>query len=66
MLWKRHKMQLPSAKLFLEELGDEVDVFDIKPAEGIEQLAWEIKRLLERLQGRVVEISIDATCEYLI
>jgi len=41
ILWKRDKMKLSSVKLLLEELRDEVDVFDIKPAEGIEQLAWE-------------------------
>ena len=66
VLWKRDKLQLPSAKLLLEEFGDEVDVFDIKPAEGVEQLAWGMKRILEKLRGKVVEIGIDATCEYLI
>ena len=66
MLWKRDKMQIPSAKLLLEELGDEVDLFDIKPPEGVEQVAWGIKPILRKLRDQVVEIGIDATCEYLI
>lgn len=46
MLWKRDKMQMPLAKLLLEELKDEVDLFDIKPLEGVEQVAWGIKPIL--------------------
>ena len=38
MLWKRDHMQLPSAKTLLTEFGDDVDVFEIKVAEGVEQL----------------------------
>lgn len=66
MLWKRDKMQIPSAKLLLEELRDEVDLFDIKLPEGVEQVAWGIKPILRKLWDEVVEIGIDATCEYLI
>ena len=66
MLWKRDKMQISMAKLFLEELKDEVDLFDIKPLEGVEQVAWGIKPILRKLHDEVVEIRIDVTCEYLI
>ena len=66
MLWKRDKMQMPLAKLLLEELKDEVDLFDIKSPEGVEQVAWGIKPILRKLQDEVVEIGIDVTCEYLI
>ena len=66
MLWKRDNMQMPLAKLLLEELKDEVDLFDIKLLEGVEQVAWGIKPILRKLQDEVVEIGIDVTCEYLI
>ena len=66
MLWKRDKMQIPSAKPLLEELKDEVDLFDIKLLEGVKQVAWGIKPILRKLQDEVVEIRINVTCEYLI
>ncbi|KAL0957568.1 hypothetical protein HGRIS_001353 [Hohenbuehelia grisea] len=34
-LWKRYKDQLVSAKLLLEELGDDVEIFDVEIAQGI-------------------------------
>jgi hypothetical protein len=65
ILWKRSDMQLPSAKILLDELGDNVDVLDPQPAEGVQQLAWAMKKVMEPLRGKVVEIGIDATCTYL-
>ena len=62
-LWKRDKMQLPLAELLLKEFPSEVEIFDIEVAEGVEQLAWGMKKILESLKGKVVEIGIDATCE---
>jgi hypothetical protein len=62
MLWKRDSAQLPSATTLLEEYGDEVDVLGVHPAEGVEQLAWAMKKIEEPLHGKVVEIGIDATC----
>lgn len=64
MLWKRDHMQLPSAKTLLTEFGDNVDVFEIKVAEGVEQLCWGMKKIASKLKGKIVEIGIDATCEY--
>ncbi|KAJ7774512.1 hypothetical protein DFH07DRAFT_865834 [Mycena maculata] len=61
ILWKRDKMQLPLAKILLKEFGDDVDVLDIHPAEGIEQLAWVMKKVMEPLRRKIVEIGIDAT-----
>jgi len=63
-LWKRDRMQLPSAELLLKEFPSEVEVFHIERAEGVEQLAWGMKKILKGLKGRVVEIGVDATCEY--
>ncbi|KAF7793917.1 hypothetical protein EIP86_005039 [Pleurotus ostreatoroseus] len=61
VLWKKDPDQLPSAQKLLAEFGDEVDVFDVKPAEGVEQLCWGMKRIAEPLRGQVVEIGLDAT-----
>jgi hypothetical protein len=32
-------------------------------AEGVEQVAWAMKRIIEPLKGKIVEIGVDATCE---
>jgi hypothetical protein len=61
-LWKRDQMQLPSATMLLKEYRHDVDVFDIPTAEGIEQLAWGMKKIVGQLRGKVAEIGIDATC----
>jgi hypothetical protein len=57
-------MQLPSAELLLKEFPNEVKVFHIERAEGVKQLAWVMKKILKGLKGQVVEIGVDATCEY--
>lgn len=64
ILWKRDKMQLPSAETLLKELGDEVDVLAVPPADGVEQLCWAMKKIIQPLKGQIVEIAIDATCVY--
>ena len=37
-------------------------MFDIIVAEDVKQLAWGMKKIASRLRGKVVEVSIDATC----
>lgn len=61
-LWKRDDLQLPSAETLLREYSTEVDVFDLPKADGVEQLAWGVKKVSNRLRGKVVEVGIDATC----
>ena len=63
-LWKRDQYQLPSAEILLNEYSNDVDVFNIPVANGVEQLCWGMKKVVSRLKGKVVEINIDATCEY--
>ncbi|KAJ7711152.1 hypothetical protein B0H14DRAFT_2414753 [Mycena olivaceomarginata] len=63
VLWKHDDMQLPSAQTLLKELGDDVDVLDIQPAEGIQQVAWVMKKIMKPLEGKIVEIGLDATCK---
>ncbi|KAJ7444263.1 hypothetical protein B0H11DRAFT_2089753 [Mycena galericulata] len=62
ILWKRDEKQLPSAQILLNELGDDVDVLDVHPAEGVEQLCWAMKKIITPLRGKIVEIALDATC----
>jgi hypothetical protein len=62
-LWRRDKEQLPSAETLLREFGDDIDVFNIEAEKGVQQLCWGMKKIRERLRGKVVEIRIDATCK---
>ncbi|EGN95293.1 hypothetical protein SERLA73DRAFT_77309 [Serpula lacrymans var. lacrymans S7.3] len=61
VLWKKDPVQLTSVYILLSELKDDVDLFDIKVADGVEQLCWGMKKIAQRLKGKVVEIGIDAT-----
>jgi hypothetical protein len=65
-LWKRDREQLPSVKILLGELGDDVTVLDVPKMEGVEQIAWVMKNILMPLSGKIVEIGIDATCTWQI
>ncbi|KAJ7434395.1 hypothetical protein B0H11DRAFT_1757683 [Mycena galericulata] len=58
ILWKRDEKQLPSAQILLNELGDDVDVLDVHPAEGVEQLCWAMKKIITPLRGKIVEIAL--------
>ncbi|KAJ3753952.1 hypothetical protein EV360DRAFT_74091 [Lentinula raphanica] len=64
-LWKKEKMQLPSASALLEDYRDEVDVFEVTAEDGIEMLSWGMKKIVQKLDVRVnaVEIALDATYE---
>ena len=63
-LWKREREQLPSVKILLGELQDDVKVLDVPEVEGVEQIAWVMKRVLLPLEGKIVKIGIDATCKW--
>ncbi|KAF8226693.1 hypothetical protein L208DRAFT_1300477, partial [Tricholoma matsutake] len=61
-LWKRDVQQLWSAEILLQGYSSEVDVFGLPKADGVEQLAWGVKKVSDKLQEKVVEVGIDATC----
>ena len=63
-LWKRDREQLPSIKLLLTELKDDIAVLGLPGMDGVEQVAWVMKKIVLQLQGKIVEIGIDATCEH--
>ncbi len=62
-LWKRGIEQLPSVRVLLGEFEDEVAVLDLPAMEGVEQIAWVMKKIVSPLHGKVVKIGIDATCK---
>ncbi len=62
-LWKRDIQQIPSVKALLGELGDDSAILDLPAIEGVEQIAWVMKKIALPLQGKLVEIGIDATCK---
>ncbi|KAH9051623.1 hypothetical protein EDB83DRAFT_2507093 [Lactarius deliciosus] len=53
--------QIPSVKALLDELGDDVAILDLLVIDGVEQIAWVMKKIASPLQGKVVEIGIDTT-----
>lgn len=63
-LWKRDIDQLKSTKALLEELADDVEVWDVARDNGVEQLCFGMKKIARSLCDQVVEIALDATCEF--
>ena len=62
--WHHDDEQLLSAKKLLDEYGGDIDIFEPEGVlEGVEMLAWGMKRIAEPLHGKVVEIGMDTTCE---
>lgn len=65
MHWRRDDLQLSSAKKLLTEFRDEVDVFEaVDVPEGVEMLAWGMKKIAGPLTGKVFEIGMDATYKF--
>ena len=62
-LWKWDREQLPSVKVLLGELKDDVAILDLPATEGVEQIAWVMKNIVAPRRGKIVEIGIDATCK---
>jgi hypothetical protein len=61
--WRRDDMQISSAQKLLAEFDDEVDIFEPTCIpEGVEILAWGMKKIAKPLTGKIVEIGMDATC----
>jgi len=62
-LWKRNVEQLPSVRTLLSNLKDDMDILNLLEMEGVEQIAWVMKKIIFLLQGKIVEVGIDATCK---
>ena len=64
-LWKRKpENQLESATILLKESDDITDLFVLEVEDGVDQLAWGMKKIARLLGAGITEVGIDATCEY--
>ncbi|KAF8896786.1 hypothetical protein CPB84DRAFT_1963103 [Gymnopilus junonius] len=60
--WQHHNLQIPSTTKLLEEFADEADIFtDLYIPDGVEMLAFGLKKVAEQLKGKVIKVGIDAT-----
>jgi uncharacterized protein YunC (DUF1805 family) len=55
---------MESAKMLLEEMEDQADIFAIDCEPGVNVLAWGVKTIAQALSGKIVEVAIDATCKF--
>ena len=62
-LLKRDNDQVTSIKTLLGEYQDDAAILELPKMEGVEQVAWVMKKVVLPLWGKIVEIGIDATCE---
>ena len=62
-LWKCDSKQLPSVKKLLGELKDNIAVLSLPGIDRVEQVAWVMTKIVLQLQGKIVKIGIDTTCE---
>ena len=62
-LWKQDVNQITSIKTLLGEYHDDTAVLELLKMEGVEQVAWVMKKIVLPLRGKIVKIRIDATCE---
>ena len=64
MHWLHDKKQPPSARKLPPEYGDNVDIFNVDIPDEVEMLAWGMKRIVEPLKRKNVEIGgrIQHTC----
>jgi len=57
---------MESAKLLLEEMGEDTDILNIDCSPGVTAIAWGTKKTASCLEGKIVEVAIDATCKSFI
>jgi hypothetical protein len=66
-LWKRGDDQMDSASELLKEFekAGKVDVFsEMKVEEDVTAMAWGLPQIASRIKASVVEVAMDATCEF--
>ncbi|KAF8209015.1 hypothetical protein K438DRAFT_1754068 [Mycena galopus ATCC 62051] len=60
--WRFDNDQLLSVKKLLEDHTDDISIFEPRDVpEGVEMVCWGMKKVATPLQGRIVEIGVDAT-----
>ena len=66
-LWKRKpENQMESAAILLKESNDITDLFVLEVEEGVDQLAWGMKKIAHLLGTGIIEVGIDATCKWVV
>ncbi|KAF8527020.1 hypothetical protein BU17DRAFT_61987 [Hysterangium stoloniferum] len=62
LFWHCDDLQLPSVKKLLEEFTDTVDIFSPNSIpDGVDILCWGMRKIAVPLEGKIVEVGIDAT-----
>ena len=63
-LWKwKPENQMESAMILLRESNDVTDLFVLEVEDGVNQLAWGMKKIAHLLRVGIIKVRIDATCE---
>ena len=55
---------MESATILLKESSDVTDLFLLEVEEGVDQLAWGMKKITQLLSTDIIKVGINATCEY--
>ncbi|KIJ26521.1 hypothetical protein M422DRAFT_272397 [Sphaerobolus stellatus SS14] len=61
ILWKRSEAQMESASGLLREMPEEASILQVETVMGVSALGWGLKEIAHTLEGKIVEIAIDAT-----
>ena len=56
---------MESARQLLKEFSERVDVFEVDEEKGVDQLAWGMRTIAEKIGTGLVEVGLDATCKLL-
>lgn len=62
--WKKSDDPILSVTEFLKGLPKKVDFWDLEVPEGVVAVAWGCRKVGEAIGSRLVEVALDATCEF--
>lgn len=62
--WRRDDNALHSAAKLLKEFTGEVDHWELEVPDGVVAVAWGARTVAHRIASQLVEVGLDATCEY--
>jgi len=62
--WKKDDDPIVSARQLLEEDVRGADLWDLEVPEGVTAIAWGCRRISHKIGTKVIEIGLDATCEF--
>jgi hypothetical protein len=62
--WKKDEDPFISASQLLREDVRGVDLWDLQVPDGVTAIAWGCRRISNKIGAKVLEIGLDATCEF--